>query len=178
MEGVMNTSKTFLRPIEKSDLKKLNKWKNDKEIFKYLGGGFQPISIDQQSEWLDSMIDLTGNNKRYIIEDENHMAIGVIGLYGISWIHRAAEIGMYIGEEEAHGNGYGTEAYEIIENYAKNFLNLRKLKLNVVYTNEKAVGFWEKLGYSKIGYLSQERYIDGQYHDLFILEKFLNKKGS
>lgn len=164
----------ILRPIVKGDLESLNKWKNNEEVFKYLGGGFVPTSIDIQEKWMDSMMDLSGSNKRFIIEiKDSKKAIGTVGLYGINSIHRTAEVGLYIGELDEQGNGYAQEAYQLLEKYAKNYLNLRKLKLNVVYKNDKAVALWEKLGFKRCGNFEQERYIDGKYFDLLIMEKFL-----
>lgn len=164
----------YLRPIKKNDLKLLNKWKNDKEVFKYLGGGFMPISIDQQEKWLESMIDLTGNNRRFIVCTSNHDSIGMIGLYDINWIHKNCEVGLYIGEKNFHGKGYAKQAYDLIEKYAKEYLNLRKIKLNVVNNNEKATNLWNTLGFKKVGMLKEERFIEGKYMDLIIMEKFIS----
>ena len=169
--------KVYLRPIELKDVDDLNKWKNDETTFKFLGGGFNPVSIDQQSKWMGSMIDLTGNNKRYIIcsiEDNN--PLGMVGLYGISWIHRNAEVGIYIGSKEYRGKGHATETYELLERFAKNYLNLRKLKLNVVKNNNNAMRLWSKLGFLQVGELIAERYINGKYYNLIIMEKFINNK--
>lgn len=164
----------YLRPIKKNDLDLLNKWKNDKEVFKYLGGGFMPISIDQQEKWLESMIDLTGNNKRFMVCTSNHDSIGMIGLYDINWIHRTCEVGLYIGEKSYHGKGYAKQAYYLIEKYAKEYLNLRKIKLNVVNNNEKATNLWNALGFNKVGMLKEERFIEGKYMDLILMEKFIS----
>ena len=110
----------YLRPILKSDIDYLNQWKNDEEVYKYLGGGFSPISIDQQQNWLDSMIDLTGNNRRYLICDKNDIPLGLVGLYGINWIHRTCEMGIYIGDKNSHGHGFGKQASFLIEQFGKN----------------------------------------------------------
>ncbi|OFU49972.1 hypothetical protein [Aerococcus sp. HMSC10H05] len=64
---MFSSENIFLRPILKTDLVYLNKWKNTKEIYQYLGGGFSPISINQQEKWLENMIDITDKNKRYMI---------------------------------------------------------------------------------------------------------------
>lgn len=164
----------YLRPIELRDLNVLNDWKNDEDTFKFLGGGYNPVSIDQQSKWMESMIDLTGNNKRYIISNFNDVPIGMIGLYGINWIHRTAEVGLYLGNRLHRGKGYATEAHSLLEEFAISYLNLRKLRLEVVNNNSKAVSLWEKLGFETIGKLSDERYINGKYYDLLIMEKFIN----
>lgn len=163
-----------LRPIIKEDLASLNRWKNDKETFKYLGGGFHPVSIDEQEKWLDSMIKMTNQNKRYIIlADEK--PIGMIGLYAIHLINQNCEVGVYIGEKEYRGKGYAKQAYLLFEDYAKQFLNIRKVKLFVVFENKHALSYWKKLGFEEVGTLHQERYIEGEFKDLMIMEKFLCK---
>lgn len=165
--------KIYLRPIVRSDLAKLNKWRNNAEIFKYLGTGFVPVSVDQQEKWLDSMIDLLGVNRRFIICDHQEKPVGMVGLYDINWIHQTCEIGIFIGETEAQGHGFGKDACTVIESYAKGFLNIRKIKLYVVRDNGPAYGLWRSLGYQDAGVLARERYIDGVYHDVVIMEKFL-----
>ncbi|NLD18063.1 MAG: GNAT family N-acetyltransferase [Tissierellia bacterium] len=170
---MINGEKVYLRPIIKSDIKHLNAWKNDEGVYKYLGGGFLPVSIDQQEKWIDSMMDLTGNDKRFIICDMQGSSVGMVGLYAINWIHRTCEIGIYIGEKTALGKGYGQEACRLIENFAKEYLNIRKIRLNVVSENGDALRMWSALKYQQVGELINERYIKGEYHNLVIMEKFL-----
>jgi diamine N-acetyltransferase len=165
--------KVYLRPILKSDITYLNEWKNDEEVYMFLGGGFMPMSIDQQEKWIDAMIDTSGNNKRFIICDNNNIPTGMIGLYDINWIHRTCEIGVYIGSKEAQGKGYGKESCRLIEHFAIGYLNIRKVKLNVVSDNITAFNMWESLGYKKIGEYIEERYIKGRYRNLTLMEKFL-----
>lgn len=165
----------YLRPILKGDLTFLNEWRNNEEIFRYLGGGFMPISIDQQEKWLDTMIDNTGTDKRFIISDNEHNPIGMIGLYDIKWVHRTCEIGIYIGDKKAQGKGYGKETCTLIEKYARDYLNLRKIKLNVVSNNHHAINMWTSLGYKKVGEFRKERYVRGEYLNLVLMEKFIEK---
>lgn len=173
MRGIITGEKIYLRPILRSDLTYLNKWKNDEDIFRNLGGGFLPVSIDQQEKWLDSMIDMTGNNRRFIICNYEDKPVGMVGLYNINWIHRFCEIGVYIGDKAQQGRGFGKEACILIENFAKEFLNLRKIKLFVVQDNDMAVSMWDKLGYKVAGVLKEERYIKGHFRDVVLMEKFL-----
>ncbi|RFA33376.1 hypothetical protein CAI16_14965 [Virgibacillus dokdonensis] len=166
--------KVFLRPILKEDVKLLNEWKNDEETFRFLGGGFMPVSLDQHKEWMDSIIDTTGENKRFMICTKDKNPIGMVGLYDINWVHRTCEIGIYIGEQNVRGKGYGKEACSLIEEFARKYLNLRKIKLNVVFENAKAIHLWEKLNYEIVGVLKKERFINDEYKDLVIMEKFLS----
>ena len=169
-------NKVYLRPIVRDDLVNLNKWKNDSEIYKYLGGGFMPVSIDQQLKWLDSYIDTTGNNKRFIIcQVEGDQAIGMIGLYDINWIHRVCEIGVFIGDRQVRGKGYAKEACLLLEIFASEYLNLRKIKLSVVSENKQAIKLWNSLGYQIVGEYLAERFIEGSYQNVTLMEKFTKK---
>lgn len=165
--------KVYLRPILKSDIVYLNNWKNNVNIYKYLGGGYIPTSINQHEKWMDSIIDSTGNNKRFIICNLENQPVGMIGLYSINWIHRHCEIGLFIGDENSHGKGYAKESCILLEAYAKSYLNLRKIKLNVVLNNESATSLWRSLKYEQVGLFKEERFIDGDYMDLVLMEKFL-----
>ncbi|WP_049945564.1 GNAT family N-acetyltransferase [Candidatus Stoquefichus massiliensis] len=173
---IMNGDKVKLRPIIYDDVYLLNKWKNTESVYKYLGGGFLPTSIDIQKKWMENMMNTTGSNKRFIIEsDDKHEAIGMIGLYEINWINRTCELGVFIGECKLQGSGYGKEACRLIENYAFDYLNLRKIKLSVVEENIRAVRMYQSLGYVEAGRLHEERFIDGHYCSLFIMEKLSPK---
>ena len=164
-----------LIPIEMEDVELLNKWKNDEEIYKYLGGGFKPVSISQQRKWIEVLTENTLENQRYIILDENNNKVGFIGLYNISLIHRTCSLGLYIGERDAWGKGIASRAYKAIENYAKKYLNIRKIHLEVVAANERAVKMYEKLGFDICGKYKKERFIDGKYEDLLIMDKFIGE---
>jgi len=159
----------------KSDLRYLNEWKNDEETFQFLGGGFMPTSIDQQETWMEEMIDTSGPNKRFIICDSEGTPIGMVGIYNINWINRTAEIGAYIGDKNARGKGYAKEASNLIEKFAYEYVNLRKLKLSVVSDNVIAVHMWQSLGYKKVGEYVAERFIKGAYRNLILMEKFIGQ---
>lgn len=166
---MLRGEKVLLRPIEKSDLVNLNKWKNDYSIFKYLGGGFSPQSIDQQSLYIDKLISNDEKNKRFIIE-VNKKAIGQVGLYSINWINRNCELGIYIGDKNEWGKGYAKETCEIIHRYVFRVLGLKKIKLSVVSDNINAINMYKKLGYKLVGVHKQERFINGEFKDLSIME--------
>ena len=162
-----------LRPIVKEDLVFLNKWKNDERVYRYLGGGFLPISIDIQNNWMSDLMDTTGRNKRFIIENSEGVPAGMVGLYSINWISRNCELGIFIGELQEQGNGYGYEACRTIERFAAEYLNLRKIKVYVVKKNETAVQMYEQLGFKTAGELQEERFIEGIYHSVLLMEKMI-----
>lgn len=167
-----------LRPIEKRDLHVLNNWKNNEEVYRYLGGGYMPVSVDIQESWMDSIMDTTGENKRFIIEDKNKHSIGMTGLYNINWIHRTCEFGIFVGNVDEQGKGYGSETYGLMEDFAGRYLNLRKIKVLTVKDNFSAVNMYHKLGFKMVGELVDERFIDGKYCSVLILEKIIARGGT
>ena len=163
-----------LRPILKEDLTVLNQWKNDEETYMFLGGGYRPTSVDEQAKWMDDMISHEGANRRFMIcQKEDDKPVGIIGLYGINWIHRTTELGIFIGDKNVFGKGYGYLSCILLEEYAKDYLNLRKLKIHVVTDNDYAFKLYRRLGFSLIGEYEKDRFIKGSYRNVTLMEKFL-----
>ena len=67
--------KVELVPIEMEDLELLKKWKNDDEVFKYLGGGYRPISEVQAQKWLESLTNNNNQFQRFMIKNWIHRTI-------------------------------------------------------------------------------------------------------
>lgn len=161
-----------LVPIEMEDLDLLKKWKNDDEVFKYLGGGYRPISESQAQKWIENLINNNHQYQRFMIK--NDKKIGFIGLYNISEVNRTAELGIYIGEKDYQGKGYAKMAYKALEKYAKDWLNIRKIKLDVVKDNVRAIKLYEKLDFKVCGNRELDRFVEGEYRDVVMMEKFID----
>ena len=58
-----------LKEVSLEDLEVMLKWRNDENVFRYLGGGYHPIDADKMREILNAMIKENDLNtaKRYII---------------------------------------------------------------------------------------------------------------
>ncbi len=160
-----------IRFIETTDIDILLKWRNDKEIFRYLGGGYCPVNRAKQEEIVDSMIkdNLAQKAFRYIICKDD-IPIGFVGLYEINLRNGTCELGIYIGEKDEWGKGYASQAYGLVKEEAKK-IGLRKIKLQVVKTNTNAVKMYQKLQFRIVGELKEERLIDEKYHDVIIMEQ-------
>lgn len=171
---MLKGSRVDLRPITYKDLEDLNRWKNNYDVFKNLGGGFNPVSIDQQKNWMDNMIDMNGNAKRFIIQTKDDQAIGMVGLYSINQVNRNCEFGIYIGKTNSYGKGYGTEATELMLDFAFNNLNLKKVKL-LVNDDNPAIKMYERLKFEVVGKLKDERYVNGKYVDVIMMEKLIKE---
>jgi RimJ/RimL family protein N-acetyltransferase len=70
-----------------------------------------------------------------------------------------------IGEHDAWGQGYGTEATDLMLGHAFDHLDLHRITLTVFAFNERAVASYRKSGFVHEGTLRQAVWRDGRYWD-------------
>lgn len=171
----MNSGNTSIRPIEQEDLDKLYQWRNNPNIFSQLGGGFLPTSKSEMNTWMENFSKFDKNNFRFIIEYQNNK-VGFISLTNINYINKNADLGIYIGEEGYQGKGIATNALKILQYFAKNTLNLTKIKLRVSQNNPAAIRLYEKNDYNIVGEMKNEWFVNGEWVNVYIMELFLSKE--
>jgi len=142
-------TKVYLSPINPEDAEVFTKWVNDFEISILMSSTSRIYSLDKEREFLES-ISKTGDTFS-IIDIESDKIIGTCGLMNVNHIFKKAELGIFIGEKEFWGNGYGTEAMELLLDFAFNILNLNSIMLIVNSFNERAIKSYEKCGFKLIG---------------------------
>jgi RimJ/RimL family protein N-acetyltransferase len=86
-----------------------------------------------------------------IIEKEKETVIGNCGLMNVDFISRKADLGIFIGDKELRGKGYGAEAIMLLLDFAFNILNLNNIMLTVKEFNSRAIKCYEKCGFKTIG---------------------------
>jgi UDP-4-amino-4,6-dideoxy-N-acetyl-beta-L-altrosamine N-acetyltransferase len=167
----------ILRPLKMSDWEKTIHWRNNITIKKMAMMHPFPITEMVEKEWYENIMKSKDDGTVYFtITKGNDEPIGFLTLNKINQIHRNCYLGIVIGEPEAQGKGFGSEATKIAMEYAFNTLNLNKITLEVVEHNESALKLYRKLGFVEEGRLKQHYYSDGKYFDVLILSVFNNIK--
>ncbi len=90
------------------------------------------------------------NRRRFVIFDEARELIGTVGLRNLDFQSGEATLGIII-RSDAVGKGYGTDAVWTLLGYAFDDLDLRRVLLDVVETNDRARHVYVKLGFRFIG---------------------------
>ena len=72
------------------------------------------------------------------------------------------------------GRGYASEAIGLLLGYAVRVLGLRKLLLEVLASNERAIRSYERAGFRTVGRLEAHFSSDGALHDVVIMERLLS----
>jgi len=171
-EGTRPTSLTgrrvCLRPVAREDLVHLRRWLKDAEI-KGLIGEVAPMSKVDSERFLERVRADTGRAWFMVVVKENNKVIGEAGLLRMDRAWRATDVSVIIWDRDEWVKGYGTETVLLLLNHAFEYLGFHRAAIGVVGFNERALRFWEKLGFRKEGIQRDGYYYDGRYHDFVMM---------
>jgi putative acetyltransferase len=112
-------------------------------------------------------------------DDSNYLLVAVlddrvVGLLGVHTFphmprrRHAAGIGMGV-HDELQGRGIGTALMRAGVELADNWLNLRRLELEVFVGNEPGIRLYERFGFEREGVLRQYAFRDGVHADAYLM---------
>lgn len=136
----------------------------------------KPFTREGHQNWIETMI-RTGKAVQFMIcEKESGRCVGSVYFRDIDPLHKKAEYGVFLGEPDALGKGYGTEAAALMLRYGFEVLKLHKIMLRVLAENLAARKSYEKAGFRQEAYLKDEVYLTDGYRDV-ILMAVINGEG-
>ena len=153
----------YLSPRSIEDAEKYTEWMNDFETTDYIGRSHQSMGIEAEKKYLEEHI--KEDTVFAIIENDTDKLLGTVGLHKVNYIKRKATIGIFIGDKDYRGKGYGTEAIKLILDYGFNYLNLNNIKLDLIEFNERAFACYKKCGFKEYGRRRKSEFINGKYYD-------------
>jgi len=156
-----------LRAVEREDIPRFLKWLNDPDLRRFLNM-YLPLSRAQEEEWFEQQLKDEGQ-RLFAIETMEGEHIGNIGLHRINWKDRCAELGVFIGESQFWGQGYGADAVRTLVRLAFEEMGLHRISLRVFDFNERAIRCYEKCGFRQEGRLREGHFTAGGYHDVLLL---------
>lgn len=167
----MEDGRVYLRLITRDDTENIVKWRNSDEVRKRFI--YQALFTREGHEkWLETMVDTGKVVQMIIAECDTDRPIGSVYVRDIDMENRKGEFGIFIGEPDGMGKGYGTEATELMIEYAFKYLGLHKIMLRVYADNERAIKTYEKAGFVREALLRDEVYVQGKYRDIVLMAIF------
>lgn len=165
---MLNSSRLLLREVRESDLNaSYVSWLNDSEVNSFLETRFVPQSIESIRSYWQNHRDAV-NSPWFAIElIESNQHIGNIKLGPIDWVHRRADVSLFIGDKASWGKGYASEAIFLMSKWAFDQLDLYKLSAGIYSTNIGSRRAFEKAGFALEATLKDELYSDGSRVDLW-----------
>lgn len=159
----------YLRQIEVSDTEKIVEWRNKSRVrnnFIYQ----KPFTIEGHLNWFHTQIE-PGHVVQFIIcEKESDRAVGSTYLRDIDREKGSAEYGIFIGEDDAVGKGYGTQAAKLTLAYAFGELKLKYIFLRAFEDNTAARMSYKKAGFEVIEGKHEDIVTDGVMRRMIFME--------
>jgi len=163
--------RVLLRALTPEDYPRLTVFKNDVE-FELLGGGDppRPRTLATVTAFFDELIK-DKSSVNFAIEVDG-VFIGDCGLFHFDQRSGTAELGIGIGDPDYRGQGYGREAVRLLVDFGFRMHNLRKIWLETLGDNERAIRSYQAVGFVQEGRQVEHAWSDGKYVDVVLMALF------
>lgn len=129
----------------------------------------RPFMFEQERQWIESLTS-SGGREFLIRERATGDPIGTTGLSDIDHRNRSAVFGINIGQRNARGKGYGTEASRLILDYAFTMVGLHSVSLGVAEFNVAGIRAYQRAGFRESGRWRQRWLMGGKLWDYLIMD--------
>ncbi len=154
-----------LGPLRRESIPQYLRWMNDFATTRTLAVQPRPMTLEQETAWYEQAATNEHEHNFSIIERGSGRVVGNCGMFDVLLPHRRAEVGILIGEPDARGRGYGTEAMRLLVDYAFTAAGMHSLMLWVYEFNPAARRCYEKVGFREVGRRRESRWFNGRYWD-------------
>ncbi len=150
--AIMGSERLALRPMQVEDVEAIARWVRAEPDASFGHSRF-PLSPIALSDWIGKI----GENEPAtdlelaVVLRETGDLIGEVGLYSIDWLARTAESGSWIYRPNYRGSGYGTEAKQLLLEYAFDRIGLNMIWSWVKSRNPRSQAALRKQGYRDAG---------------------------
>ena len=166
IDRMIASGRVFLRPFEPADAERYHRWRNDARVTATAGFN-QPLSLAAVEQRIERLAQEHGKDHFAfaicLVGDEQ--PIGEVVLFELDRDHGSAELGIFIGEPDEWGKGYGTDALNAVVDFGFGELRLERIWLNVWSENQRARRAYEKAGFVWEGTMRHDRYEGGRFTD-------------
>jgi len=159
----------YLSPFDADDselIEKWARWMNDRDVADNYGGHHNLVSPASAKKTLE---ELKGCRFAMVLL-EGDVLIGHISLHDIDHLNRHGFIGIFIGEEEHRGRGYGAEAIRLVLDFGFKTMNLHSILLSVIADNAAAIACYKKVGFRESGRRREYKFKGGKYFDVIYMD--------
>jgi RimJ/RimL family protein N-acetyltransferase len=165
--NLLRGERIWLTALNRADAAVMARWEYDNEYLRLMDSSpARPRTEDEIARWIEGV---SRSNTEFTfgirLLDSDDL-IGWAQLDGISWTHGTSALGIGVGNRSFWDRGYGTEAMELLLNFAFDELNLHRVFLTVFSYNPRAIRLYEKLGFQREGVYREHLQRDGQRFDM------------
>ena len=139
-------------------------WANDFAIARNLGP-FGPVTVERETAFYERIATADTFISFVMYERATLRPVGSTELMHVEYRNGRADFGIFIGEKDARGKGYGTETTRLMLDYAFTALGLRNVALTVAAWNIAGQRAYAKAGFREYGRRRQCWPMGGRWWD-------------
>lgn len=158
----------YLSPMNEEDVEQYVTWLSDVDVTKGLGNHQKLTTLAGEKRYLQNQTEI-GYNFSIVSLKEDRL-FGNCSLMDLDFINQTATLGIFIGNEQDRGLGYGMEAITLLLEYGFHELNLENIMLSVYNFNDQAIRCYEKCGFHIFGTRRNCYYFHGKKYNRLYME--------
>ena len=163
--AALDGARVILRRHRPEDLPTVQRWYRDRELARLTRYSVRPMGDDEIDRFFHSRL-LSPETVAYaIVLRESHRLIGLTTFSNLDPDNGSVLFHISIGEHDAWGHGYGTEATELMLELAFERIGLHRVGLSVFGFNTRAIRAYEKAGFRHEGREREAILRDGRRWD-------------
>lgn len=163
---MLHGDRVLLRGLERADLPRLWEQYNDLEVeHRASDGRVLPTSLAELEARFDARAATPENDKARFVIEVDRQVVGECSLHYFDTYSHACHLGISL-RRDKWGQGYGQDAVRTLVRYAFDYLNFRKVSLEVLADDHRAVGAYRKAGFVEEGRFRAHTWHDGRYQDV------------
>jgi RimJ/RimL family protein N-acetyltransferase len=162
---VLTGSKVVLRRHTPENLGAFRRWYSDPEIARLARYQEAPMRAEEIERFFTARVVGPDALAMAIHERATDRLVGTCAFSQLDGENGSALYHITIGEKDAWGNGYGTEATRLMLDHAFGALNLHRVALFVFEFNERAIRTYRRCGFVIEGRSRESIYRDGRWWD-------------
>lgn len=159
-----------LGPIRDAHFEAIARWDNDYRTSFYGVTPLGPQRPEATATEFKEYLEKATNTIFALYEVETWQFIGYTGLRDAYPMYRCGEFGIMIGESDARGKGYGTEATRLVLDHAFLAIGLENVWLRTMAFNTAGIRAYEKAGFKHVGRLRNHVTVGGKRWDAVLMD--------
>lgn len=163
-----------IRSITMNDTDNVVKWRNSDLVMNNFIDRNE-LTKDIHENWLKTRV-FNKEVFQFVAHDiDKNLDFGSTYLKNIDSLHKKAEIGIFIGDDNYIGKGYGSQIAKKTIDFGFYELKLNKIYARILSYNKASYDMFIKLGFCKDALLREDVYIKGEFFDVYIVSLLKNE---
>lgn len=161
---MLRGERVILRPTEREDMKHYRDLGRNVDLVLLGDGEWQPVPLAAFEKEFDKRLD--DEDRAWFMIEVAGTTIGGCGLHHRDRRSGSTAFGIGIQHPEYVGKGYGSDSIRTLLRWAFVTQNWRRVWLDTMDCNERAIRCYQALGFIEEGRLRRQHFFEGRYVDM------------